>query len=158
MSTTSHPWKEHLLRQAEALDKLRGTRRWTEPTAIKLEESVVLGFYAIRKLIGGFLLSEAAVHRPIAVTAYAARRPAGTVRLGDEDLKVLYDLSAGRPTAHDLSFLCHQVLHNCALAPQFDAGHVLTGILVTSDHQRKVALYGIALETLAALFRDIGAS
>jgi len=156
MSTTSHPWKQHLLRQAEALDKLRGSKRWAEPTAIKLEESVVLGFYAIRRLIGGFLLSEAAVHRPIAVTAYPARRPAGTVRLGDEDLETLYDLAAGRMASHDLSFLCHQVLHNCALAPQFGPEHELTGILVTSDHQRKVALYGLSLDALVALFRGIG--
>ncbi len=156
MSTTSHPWKQHLLHQADALDKLRGTKRWTEPTAIKLEESIVLGFYAIRRLIGSFLLSEAAVHRPVTLTAFPARRPAGTVRLGDEDLKQLYDLATGRTTAHDLSFLCHQVLHNCALAPQFSPDHVLTGILVTSDHQRKVALYGISLDALVALFRGIG--
>lgn len=71
-------------------------------------------------------------------------------------MKTLYDLTGGRATTHDLSFLCHQVLHNCALAPQFSPGHELSGILVTSDHQRKVALYGLSLETLIALFRNLG--
>lgn len=156
MSTTSHPWKRHLLKQAEALEALRGGQRRTEASAVKLEEAVVLGFYAIRRLIGGFLLSEAVVHRPIAMTAYPARRPAGTIRLGDEDVRELYDLSAGRTTSHDLLFACHQVLHNCAFAAQPGATQALEGILVTSDHQRKVALYGIRLDALIALFRRIG--
>lgn len=156
MSTTSHPWKRHLLRQADALDAMRGSRRQTEASSVKLEETVVLGFYAIRRLIGGFLLPEAVVHRPIAMTAYPARRPAGAVRLGDEDIRELYDLSSGRATSHDLLFTCHQVLHNCALTPQFSEDHTLSAILVTSDHQRKVALYGIPLDALIALFRAIG--
>ncbi len=156
MNTTSHPWKQHLLRQAEALDKLRGTRRWTASSSIALEETVVLGFYAIRRLIAAFLLPESAMHRPIPMTAYPVRRPDGTVRLGDENLGVLYDLTSGRVASHDLSFLCHQVLHNCTLAPQLDPDHALMGVLVTSDHQRKVALYGLGLDTMIDLFRRIG--
>lgn len=156
MNTISHPWKVHLLQQAETLEKLRGIKRLAAPSAIKLEEAVVLGFYAIRRLIGGFLLSDALIHRPIAMTALPVRRTSGAIRLGDEDIKELYDLAAGRAVAHDLSFLCHQVLHNCTFVPQFDSGHTLTGVLVTSDHQRKVALYAVSLDTLAALFRAIG--
>lgn len=156
MSTASHPWKVHLLKQADTLEKLRGTTRLAAPSAIKLEEAVVLGFYAIRRLIGGFLLSDALVHRPIPMTAFPVRRVSGAIRLGDEDVKELYDLAAARAVSHDLSFLCHQVLHNCTFTPQFDSGHGLSGILVTSDHQRKVAVYAISLDTLIALFLSVG--
>lgn len=156
MSTTSHPWKKHLLRQAGALDAFRGARRCTEASAVKLEETVVLGFYAINRLIGGYLLTDAAMHRPIPMTAYPLRRPAGAVRLGDEAVTELYDLEQGRHVSHDLLFAAHQVLHNCALVPRFEPADGLTGILVTSDHQRKVAIYGMRIETLSALFRAIG--
>ena len=156
MSTASHPWKQHLLKQAETMEKLRGVKRLAAPSAIKLEESVVLGFYAIRRLIGGSLLPESLVRRPIPMTAFPARRASGAIRLGDEEVKELYDFAAGRAVSHDLIFLCHQVLHNCTFTPQFDAGHAVMGILVTSDHQRKVAVYGIALDTAVSLFRRIG--
>lgn len=156
MSTTSHPWKLHLLKQADTLEAAQGAKRLTGPSAIRLEESIVLGFYVIRRLIGGFLLSDALVHRPIPMTAFPVRHPSGAIRLGDEDVKDLYDLTAGRTVSHDLSFLCHQALHNCIFTPQFDSDHTLVGVLVTSDHQRKVALYAVSLDTLVALFRAVG--
>lgn len=156
MSTASHPWKVHLLKQADTLEAARGAKRLSMPSAIRLEESVVLGFYAIRRLIGGFLLSDALIHRPIPMTAFPVRHPSGAIRLGDEDLKDLYDFTASREVRHDLSFLCHQMLHNCTFTPQFDSDHTLAGVLVTSDHQRKVALYAVSLHTLVAVFRAVG--
>lgn len=156
MSTASHPWRLHLLKQADVMETVRGAKRLAGPSAIRLEESVVLGFYAIRRLIGGYLLSDALVHRQIPMTAYPVRHPTGVIRLGDEEVKDLYDLTAGRAVSHDLSFLCHQVLHNCTFTPHFDSGHALVGILVTSDHQRKVALYAVTLDTLVGIFRDVG--
>ena len=143
------------MRQAEALQELRSPHRWSEASAARLEESAVLGCYAVRRLVNGFLLSDAVVHRPIGMTAYPARRPGG-VLLGDAPLSELYDLGAGKAVAHDLMFLCHQVIQNCIFAADLQEGGELQGIYVTSDHQRKVALYRIEADALHGLFTGIG--
>jgi hypothetical protein len=156
MNMTSHPWKQRLHRQAEALEALRKPHRWSEASAVKLEEAVVLGFYAVRRLLNAFLLSTAQMHRPIPMRAFPVRRTDSPV-LGDESPEELYDLKAGRAVAHDLIFLAHQVMHNCAFVPFFDSARRLQGIYVTSDHQRKVALYGIEIGALCELFAGIAA-
>ena len=156
MTTASHPWKQLLLRQADALQHLLEPHRWGEASAVKLEETVVLGCYAIQRLINGFLLSDAVVRRPIAMTAFPLRRKQGPL-LGDEPIETLYDLAGGHAVAHDLVFLCHQVVHNCIFVPHLDANRCLTGIRATSDHQRRLALYAIDIATLQTLFRQLGA-
>ena len=155
MTTTSHPWKQLLLRQAESLHDLAQPHRWSEASAVKTEETVVMGFYAIQRLVNSFLLSEALVHQSIPMQAFPARRKTDLL-LGEGSIEQLYDLTAGRPLSHDLIFLCHQVLHNCVFAVFFAPDRTLQGVYLTSDHQRKVALYGIELRVIQALFQRIG--
>ena len=52
-------------------------------------------------------------------------------------------------------FLCHQVLQNCVFEPWLTSDNQLAGIYVTSDHQRKIALYGISLGDLHNLFHHL---
>ena len=155
MNTSSHPWKQELARKAAILQPMAGPHRLTDSTAAKLEETVVVGCYAIRRLVNGFLIPESRIHHPVAMTAFPHRRQTIPV-LGDEPLPTRYDLGAGRLVNHDLVFLCHQVLQNCIFEPWQSADHSLIGILVTSDHQRKIALYGVTLPALIELFHRIG--
>jgi hypothetical protein len=155
MKTISLPWKQVLVRQADALVNLREPHRWSTASAVKLEETVVVGFYAVRRLVNAFLLGPAIVHRPIRMTAFPAR-PRDSLLLGRDKIEDLYDLKTARQVSHDLLFLCHQVIQNCIFEPGFDADRNLDGLFVTSDHQRKVALYGVKCATLEVLFREIG--
>jgi hypothetical protein len=157
MTAPSHPWKQTLERKAKALEGFADTRRLTGPTLVKIEETVVLGCYAIRGLINGFHLPAARCHEPFPMTSFP-RRHLTTPELGDEPARTLYDLAAGRLVQHDLMFLCHQVLQNCVFEPWLTTDHRLIGIYVTSDHQRKVALYGISLSTLIDVFQGLSAA
>ncbi len=156
MTTASHPWKQTLEHQARALQELMGIHRLSDTTHVKLEETVVLGCYAIRRLINGFLLSESLRNQSVPMTAFP-RRQQHTPTLGGEPLQSRYDLGAGQPVQHDPLFLCHQVLQNCAFEPWLEPEHRLTGVYVTSDHQRKIALYGVSLGTFRDLFLTISA-
>lgn len=156
MMTPSHPWKQTLERKATALQKLADTHRLTGATLVNVEETVVLGCYAVRSLINGFLLSEARCHQAFSMTAFP-RRHQSTPMLGDEPLRIRYDLDAGGIVQHDLMFLCHQVLQNCVFEPWLDTNHHLTGVYITSDHQRKIALYGVGLGALSDLFLRLSA-
>jgi hypothetical protein len=155
MSTSTHTWKLHLLKQADTLERLAAGRRWRDASRVRLEESVVLGFYDIRKLAGAFLLSPAVIHEPVSIIACPARRKEEWLA-AEERIADLYDLGHSRSVAHDLLFLCHQAVHNCVFEPWLGAGGKLEGVYLTSDHQRKVALYGLRLPVLVALFRKVG--
>lgn len=155
MPTTSHPWKQTLEHQARTLQDLMKPHRLSDTTMVKLEETVVLGCYAIRRLINGFLLPESQRNHPVPMSAFPRRQHSSSL-LGDEPLRIRYDLDAGRPVQHDPIFLCHQVLQNCVFEPWVAPDHLLMGIYVTSDHQRKIALYGISLATLQTLFHTVG--
>jgi hypothetical protein len=155
MTTASHPWKQALTRRAAVLKTFSGPHRISGASAVKLEEAVVVGCYDIRRLINGFLLSESLVHQSFPMTAFPHRQQTSPM-LGDEPLPVRYDLNNGRRVQHDLMFLCHQVLQNCVFEPWLGAERSLQGIYVTSDHQRKVALYGVRLDALCDLFLRLG--
>ena len=155
MSTSTHTWKRHLLKQAKTLESLAAVRRWGDASRVRLEESVVLGFYDICKLAGAFLLSPALLHEPVSIIACPARRKEQWLT-GGERIEDLYDLGQSRPAAHDLLFLCHQAVHNCVFEPWLGAGGTLEGVYLTSDHQRKVAVYGLRLPVLVTLFRKVG--
>ena len=151
MSIQSHPWKQELARRADALRDFAEPHRLTGTSRVRLEETVVLGCYTIRRLINGFLLPESCANQPFPMTVFPRRRQTAP-QLGDAPLHLRYDLDACRTTTHDLLFLCHQVLQNCVFEPWLTTEHRLSGIYVTSDHQRKVALYGVHLADLGDLF------
>jgi hypothetical protein len=156
MTTPSHPWKQSLEHQARTLQELMQPHRLSGTSFVKLEETIVLGCYTIRRLINGFLLPESCRHQSVPMNAFP-RRPHGSPLPGDEPLKIRYDLDNGRPVQHDPLFLCHQVLQNCVFEPWLTPDHLLAGIYITSDHQRKIALYGVSLNTLRDLFLHLSA-
>lgn len=156
MTTPSHPWKLTLERKSRVLQEFTDTHRLTGAALVKLEETVVLGCYAIRYLINGFHLPESLCHQPFPMTAFP-RRHQSAPTLGDEPLRTRYDLDAGRIVRHDLMFLCHQALQNCVFEPWPGADHRLAGVYITSDHQRKIALYGVNLSALSDLFLRLSA-
>jgi len=157
MPTPSHPWKQTLEHQAKALQELMIPHRLSDATLVRLEETVVLGCYTIRRLINGFLLPDSQRNQPVPMSAFP-RQQHSSSRLGDEPLQIRYALDAGRPVEHDPMFLCHQVLQNCVFEPWITPDKRFVGIFVTSDHQRKIALYGVSLMDLQNLFRHLSAS
>lgn len=51
MLSNSVLWKKELLRAADRLEKKATQRRWTEQSAFRVEKDVMVGAYAIRKLL-----------------------------------------------------------------------------------------------------------
>lgn len=51
MLTSALQWKQELLRSAARLDKKATQKRWTDQTAFVVERDVMVGAYAIRKLL-----------------------------------------------------------------------------------------------------------
>lgn len=154
MILESHPWKRDLLRQAAALERCAERTRWTQAASLKLEQTVLLGFYSIWKLVESSRVSPRVVQRPVALTSFRPR-PASQVPRPAREVADRYGVDQGRPSTHDLLFVCHQMVHNHLFAPQLDAEHRLVGLYLTSAHQRKIALYRLSLTDCLAIFQEV---
>jgi hypothetical protein len=74
MTTASHPWKQGLEHQAKALQEFTKPHRLSDATLVRLEETVVLGCYTIRRLINGFLLPDSHRNQPVPMSAFPRRQ------------------------------------------------------------------------------------
>ncbi len=155
MITDSHYWKKDLLKRADHLERRAGQQRWSQASRTHLEQTVMLGFYAILKLLESRLLDEKLQHRKLSLLAYPPRMK-HLDWSSSHHLPDLYDMHPGTEATHTLSFLCHQVVHSYLFEPRFDKGKRLDGLYLTSDHQRNTALYYTSIEQVIDLFREVG--
>jgi hypothetical protein len=155
MITESHYWKDNLLQRAQQLRRRVNQKRWTETTSSRVEQTIMLGFYAIRKLIEAKKLSDDVANQTLRITTHPWRGESVT-RLNRFDYWELYDLDRSRAVVRSLTFLCNQVVHSYIFALSFDDSCVFNGILVASDRERHQVLYFFQIQQIIDLFEQIG--
>jgi hypothetical protein len=155
MIDDSYYWKIHLLRQSDELQKRMMQRRWPDSSLARFEQTIMLGFYSVRKLIESKKITNTAVKRSIPVYAYA---PTGQKPHLRNWYKIdrLYALDKPAKQNVKLLFLCNQVIHSYVFLPLFDEDGKLSGIFVVSDRERSKALFQISLQTIIDIFKAIG--
>lgn len=151
----SHFWKDDLLKQAANLRKRKAQRRWPESSFAKLEQTVMLGFYSVRKLHEAIKLSTATMEQEISLIAYPWVGK-NVTRLNWHRLHELYDLDSATTENHDVLFLCHQFVHSFVFTVAFDDNDSLDGIMFASDRQRHIALLQISIDQIISLFEQVG--
>lgn len=151
----SRYWKDNLLKQAQILRRRKNQRRWPESSFAHVEQSVMLGFYSIRKLLEAGKLSDDVANRSVRVTAHSWKGEAVT-RLNRSEYWELYDLEHSRIIPRSLAFLCHQIVHSYIFMTSFDESNSFDGILVTSDRERHQMLYSLRADQIIELFEQVG--
>ncbi|MEG5038820.1 MULTISPECIES: hypothetical protein [unclassified Microcoleus] len=148
-------WKEDLLKQAKALRARMTQKRWNESSFARLEQTIMLGFYSIRKLIEAKKLSDSVENKCITVKFHEWQgNPVTKMNWGDIDK--LYDLDSGQPVTKGLIFFCHQFVHSYILVTSFDEKNFLDGIFISSDRERHKALYFIEMHQIIDFFEQVG--
>jgi hypothetical protein len=144
-------WKDDLLRQAKMLRARVRQRRWPESSSAKVEQTLLGGFYAVRKLIESKKLTDSLKSKAIQVTEFA---PAGkTVHLHNwHHIDRLYNLDTPKKAKIDLLSLCDQFVHSYIFLLSFDEGSKLKGVFVTSDTKRISCLYHIDVQHVIDIF------
>jgi hypothetical protein len=127
MIEESHYWKDDLLKQAEVLRLLRRKRRLGERSLAKVEQTLFLGFYSIRKLIEADKLSCTVVDRQMPVTSFSWSGKRVT-KLNLHRINELYNLENGRLTQKTLRAICNQFIHSYVFCCCFDASERLEGV------------------------------
>lgn len=150
----SNPWKKELLQTAAWLQRLRLTERTREETHIKLEKAVFFAAYAIRKLVEARKLSDAVVSYSIDLEFFPAKRQVTMLNWGHFDRN--YDFESPGAEVHDLVYVCNQLIHSFAFAPEVAEDGRLAAVLVASDKRKSTKLYRVARGQLLGLMRLVG--
>jgi hypothetical protein len=148
-------WKSDLLKQAAVLRKRVDQRRWPDASLARCEQTIMLGFYSIRKLMESAKLTDHVSKMEVPLHSYPST--GRNVHLMNKHrLDELYDFA--RPTHQTvlLPFLCNQLVHSYIFALLFSEDGPLAGILVASDRQRKKELLEVSIEVLIDIFERVG--
>lgn len=120
-------WKNDLLRRAKMLRVRTRQERWPESSSAKVEQLLMTGFYAVRKLIEAKKLTDALVAKRILVWEFpAAGKPVHLCNWHHIDR--LYDLEKSKKTQIDVLDLCHQFVHSYIFLLSFDNKRRLNGV------------------------------
>lgn len=118
-----------------------------------IEKEVFFGFYAIRKLIEGYKLTDATRDMLFDLSWYPARRTVDFMNW--HRIEKNYDLGVTRTEKRDLVYLCNQFIHSYLFLVSEDEGR-LGGIYVASDRERQRRCFFITRAQAVQAFRAVG--
>ncbi|MBW8846761.1 MAG: hypothetical protein JF607_17480 [Burkholderiales bacterium] len=148
-------WKDDLLKSALSLERRRQQQRWYDGTFADVEKKVLLGFYAVRKLIEARKVDDAVAAQSIAVTVYPSTGKLVT-RNNWHHWWELYDMEDPRRTKVKLIPLCHQFVHSYVFSCAFDEERMLDSVMVSSDRERNRMLFSVPVVEIGRVFQEIG--
>jgi len=148
-------WKDDLLKRAEFLRQKQRQRRWTERSLAKVEQTVMIGFYSIRKLADANKVSGDVMARQVRVRQFLAVGKPVTL-LNWHHIDELYDLRKGQAVYLSLKDLCNQFIHSYCFIVSFNGQGCFNGVLVCSDHSRRRRLYYVSARAIIGILRNVG--
>src|SRR5688500_12765511 len=140
-------WKNDLLRKAKSLGRRLTQRRWPDATFAQVEQTVMLGFYSIRKLIEATKLADSISTQQVPLIAYPAKGK-NVTRMNWFEYWELYDLEAPEAVSRDLMFLCHQFVHSYVFMLSFSESRDFEAVLVSSERERHRYLYELPVRAM----------
>jgi hypothetical protein len=144
-------WRVDLRKRAASLRKRMTQKRWTATSSARCEQTVMLGFFSVRKLIESRKLTEDFASRQVQVDVYA---PTGKHIhfLNVHKLEEAFDLQKNEARVVTVRHLCNQIVHSYIFNFVFGEESFLEYILVTSDTSRKRELLQLSLKAIIEIF------
>jgi hypothetical protein len=148
----SHVWKADLLKRAASLRRRGGQRRWPEASLVRVEQDLMLGVYAVRKLREAGKLTDSVVRRQLQFTRFQPNAGIKITRLNWHHIDRHYDLQRGTRCTKGLVYFCDQIIHSYVFMASFSDSGQLDGFLFVSDRDRARGLWHAGLGEVVATF------
>ena len=155
MILESRFWKDDLLAHAASLRARMAQQRWSHASFARCEQSIMLGFYAIRKLMEARKLPRRIRIMPVPMRTYPTRGTAATLENKDQ-LEELYDLEHGAACRRSLRFVCNQAIHSFVFLLVTDELRHLVSVMVNTTNNCAVEVLELSAETIAEVFERVG--
>ena len=155
MISDSVPWRDELGKVARQLRGRENQKRWTERTAYLIERDLMMGMFAIRRLIESGKCSSRLPKRriPAQLATLTGREPDLIDRWTPWEH---YDLDNARSIELNVWSLAQQFIHSFILMLDVaENGVTLTGVFVGSDFTKRSHLYRVDLQTIIDLFEYV---
>ena len=150
----SEYWKTPLLRAATWLEKLRITEGSAERSLVRVEKELFFGFYAVRKLLDTFEVSDRTKTMIFELKWFPC---VGRVDyFNAHRIDELFNLNKINKETRDVQFLCNQFIHSFIFVPVEGEQAQLLGFYICSDRTRHEKLYFIEIQQVLSIFRTVG--
>lgn len=169
MISDSIPWRHELWRIARRLERKTRQRHWTEQSSFRVEKDLMMGGYAIRRLLEARKLSDALVAKQIPITRHQRIGPLPDV-YNRHDTDVIYDFQNPVRDQITLAKLCNQIVHTFVLVLSCDeieepymgddgveveGEYPFNGYFLASENERSKHCYFLEASTFISLCRSI---
>lgn len=151
----SAPWKNHLLKDADLLDRWAAKTSVSERRSFIIEQKVFLAAYAMRKLIEGRKLSSSFEDRSLRCNVFANTSDRLVTPRNNHRFHEFYDLSRPVSTAINIPVLIDTVIHSLVFCESYRDDFTLESFFVTSD-KRRSKLWLIKLADFTKTMRKAG--
>lgn len=145
-------WKEPLLEAATWLRRVRFRENTRERTYVRIEKEIFIGFYAIRKLLDTFKVSDSTKKAKYNIVWHPNIKPVND--LNWHRIDELYDLERSGTEARDIGFLCNLFVHSFIFVVSGEER--LDGVFVASDKTKNKKVYFVSLSYIQSIFRLVG--
>jgi hypothetical protein len=155
--TDSTPWKIELLRIADRLERKKTQRRWTEQTGFLVERDVMVGAYALRKLLEARKISDLLANRQVLIKEHVLLEGSRPPDMHNRYfIWENYDLDVCKEHAFTLWAFCNQIIHSWNWMISATEDDQFDGFYVSSDRERRSSLYFVAIDLYIELLRAVG--
>ena len=158
MLTSALHWKQELLKSAARLENEATQKRWTDQSAFIVERDVMVGAYAIRKLLEApGRMSDQARQLQVPVLSHPLSTTTRVTWWTAFHWWDLYSMETYSELRIPLRHFCNSLIHSFVFAFQSTPDNDgLAGMFVNSEYESKKVLLFVATETFVELFRTAG--
>jgi hypothetical protein len=149
-------WKDDLLKAAKSIRGRMQQRRWPDVSSARCEQTIMIAFYSIRKLIEAQKLSDSILSTGVPVTIYPKKMRAKVHYYNRYDIDRCFNLNRGESQTKSLAFVCNQVVHSYVFCLLTNEAGNLEAITVCSDRDRKNSLIRVDANVIAELLERVG--
>jgi hypothetical protein len=152
MTWESWYWRTDLTKFALSLRKRANQKRWPDAANARCEQTIMVGFFYVRKLIESRKLSRDFADQQFKVTSYAAKGRHIHFLNYHRDLDELFDMNAPKQLSMRIEDLAHQMIHSYIFYLCTEAAGGLRSVLVASDRIRNSKLLEISAKHIVEIF------
>lgn len=144
-------WKDSLRKHTQMLNEKLEQRVWRDSSFSKVEQSVMLSCYIVRKLAEAKKIADAKFQNPLKMKRFRATGETVDL-LNKHKLDELYQLSESSEITKPLSYVANQIIHSFIFVPIFETAEKIHGFAFNSDRSKSSELYMLELRTLIEAF------
>jgi hypothetical protein len=140
-------WKNSLRAHVRFLNEKLQQRVWRQSSFSKVEQSVMLSCYIVRKLAEARKISDKRFRKTLKMRRFRATGETVDL-LNAHKIDELYELSDGSEVTKPLSYIVNQVIHSFIFVPVFEEAGKIRGFAFNSDRSKSIELYMLELRGL----------